>query len=106
MSDQAKEAMSNGRPFCYYAPADAFIEGEGYRISVVVENESGHFPTGHWPYEAGPGQSLPYFWGNTWKEAQAACDAQNDRMGLSREKALAIVTSSIVAQRHDPAMKG
>jgi len=98
------EDIVKGRRFCYHVPADGFIEGRGYRASIVIENESGHYPTGTWPYEGKLGQVAPYFWGMTLDEAKAVCVAQNKRMGVSERDAVAIVSSSIAATRFDPSM--
>ena len=87
---------------CYYVPADAFIEGCGWRPSVVVENEPGHCPTGTWPYHGRVGETLPYFWGDDpspegYDKACAAADSVNERMGISKKDAFEIVTSSMAA---------
>lgn len=83
---------------CYYIPADAFIEGHGYRVSVVFEGEAGHSPTGTWPYTGAHGEKLPWFWGQTRTEAEEIAQRENSRMGLSAADVGDIVTSSVVAQ--------
>jgi hypothetical protein len=83
---------------CYYIPEDAFVEGQGYRVSIVTENEPGHAPTGTWPYEGKPGQTLPYFWGNDLSVAREIAHRQNLKLGLTAEDVNKIVTSSIAAQ--------
>lgn len=81
--------------YCYYIPADAYVEGHGYRVSVVFENISGHIPTGTWPYEGKPGQVLPYFWGDDYKTAKEQAKRQNERLGLSSREAHEIVAHSM-----------
>ena len=73
----------------------------GYRVSVVTEGESGHQPTGTWPYEGKPGQTMPWFWGPTIDQAREQCAEYNERMGVSREDAFAIVTASMSKQLHE-----
>ena len=80
---------------CYYIPADGHIEGRGYRVSIVTENEPGHSPTGTWPYEGRPDQTLPYFWGDDFEAAKLVARDENDRLGLSERDAFDIVTSSM-----------
>jgi hypothetical protein len=83
---------------CYYVPADAYVEGQGWRASVVREGESGHHPTGTWPYTGAVNQTMPYFWGHDYEEAKAEAAELNERMGISAADASAIVTSSMIAQ--------
>lgn len=84
---------------CFFIPADAFVEGSGYRVSVVRENEPGHAPTGTLPYTGKPGETSPWFWGNTFEEAKRICEQQNERLGLSREDVFDIITSSMAQDR-------
>jgi hypothetical protein len=86
------------RRFCYFIPDDGFVKGRGYRVSVVFENEPGHYPTGDWPFEAGLGQKAPWFWGRDLAEARSIAVAENARIGVSEELAVKIVGSSIGAQ--------
>ena len=88
--------MSTNPRRCFYIPIDAYVEGRGYRVSVVTENEPGHCPTGVWPNDGT--REMPYFWGHDYKEAMKICDRQNERMGISRTDAMEIVASSIGAQ--------
>lgn len=76
----------------------AYVKDEGYRVSVVTENEPGHHPTGDWPYKGGVGQTRPWFWGPTLAEAEEQCRQFNLRMGVSAEEARKIVDSTIRAQ--------
>lgn len=84
-----------GKRFCYFIPAEGYVQGHGYRVSVVVENESGHFPTGDWPYEGKVDQRVPWFWGATYEGAMKICAAQNEKLGLTPEDVIAILGSSI-----------
>lgn len=52
-----------------------------YRVSIVVENESGHFPTG--------GDDVaPWYWD------YETCRAKNAALGYSREEEFKIIGSS------------
>lgn len=88
--------MSKRRIF--WVPIDSYVDGKGYRVSVVVENEPGHQPTGDWPYDGNHGQRLPYFWGHDHDAAMEHCYDANKRLGVSREDTDLIVASSIGAQ--------
>lgn len=97
-----KKKSEEGR-FCYFIPMGSFIHGRGWRVSIVRENESGHFPTGSWPYSGRPGETLPYFWGdpdnpNDLESAEEVCSKMNERMGLSKQDVVKIVSSSMFAR--------
>lgn len=80
--------------WCFYIPADAFVEGSGYVPAVVTENRPGYAPlTGN-----GRGSS-PWFWGKTYAEALAVCAEQNARLGIDPATASDIVCSSMRAGR-------
>lgn len=81
-----------------YIPADAYVEGHGFRVSFVRENEEGHMPTGTWPYQGKVGQRMPWFWGDTLAEAQKAAETYNLQMGIDPKTAHEIVSSSIAAE--------
>lgn len=74
------------------------VEGKGYRVSLVVEGEEGHHPTGTWPLTGAPEEKMPWFWGPTLDDAQAACDQHNESLGISREEAFTIVGHSMSSQ--------
>lgn len=81
------------RRFCYVIPESGFIEGKGYRVSIAIERESGHFPTGNTPEG---GDIEPWFWGDTFEEARGICDRENkDRLGLDPTEAFKIVMSTM-----------
>lgn len=87
---------------CYFVPMDGFVDGAGYRASVVVEGQAGHHPTGSWPYHGRPGETRPYFWGNDLEVAQKIADQMNERMGIDAKTAALIVASSMAAQMRQP----
>jgi hypothetical protein len=80
---------------CYYIPVDGFIEGHGYRVSIVTENEAGHSPSGAWPYTGKPGETAPWFWGNDYDKACEIAKKANERLGLTESDVLKIITSSM-----------
>lgn len=55
---------------------------ERFRVSIVVENEPGHFPTGG-------GDVVPWYWD------KATCRAKNTDLGLTPEDVDRIVASSM-----------
>lgn len=79
---------------CYFIPADAYVEERGFRVSIVKEGESGHFPTGTWPNDGA--QQMPYFWGHDYQEACNIAKQQNAKLGLSDKNVSEIIMSSIV----------
>lgn len=83
-----------------YVPGTAFIEGYGYRISIVKEGKSGHYPTGTWPYHGKPGEQMPWFSGGPEYEGayERACkdvEERNEKMGISKEDATMIIARSM-----------
>jgi len=81
-----------------YVGFDTYVPDHGYRVSFVKEGQSGHCPTGDWPYTAEPGQILPWFWGPSLEDAQAQMTEYNRRMGIEPEEANRIVLESIALQ--------
>lgn len=84
---------------CYYIPADGYVEGEGYRVSVVIEGEPGHRPTGSHPYTGHPRETRPYFWGHDYETACEIAREQNKLLGLTEDDVTQIIASSMGAQR-------
>lgn len=76
-----------------------FVPGHGYRVALVFEGEDGYRPTGTWPYNGGVGEVMPWFWGDTIEKARTACDSYNERFGIPREEAWAIVARSMAGGR-------
>lgn len=96
MADDLTELM-NTRRWCYYIPDNGFVPGKGYRVSVVIEGEWGHFPTGDLNWKAS-NHVEPWFWGTTYKEAEEFCAEQNQRLGIDVVEVWKIVCSSTVKQ--------
>lgn len=78
---------------CFFIPADGYVEGRGFRASIVTEGEPGHTPSGVWPNDGT--KTMPYFWGNDYDAACKIAEEQNERLGLSKRDVLEIVTSSM-----------
>ena len=86
------------RRFCAHIPPDAYVEGHGFRVSIVIEGESGHFPTGDDNWRTGRGRQ-PWFWGHDYDEAKAVALSYNrDTLKLTAKDCAEIVTSSIAAE--------
>lgn len=83
------------RRWCYWIPDNAFVEGRGFRVSIVIENEAGHYPTGDTPEG---GDREPWFWGMTLDEARELAERENlEKLGLTPKDAALIVASSVGA---------
>ena len=41
---------------CYYVPRNSLVQGKGFRVSIIKENEPFHYPTN-------------WFWGFDYKKA-------------------------------------
>lgn len=78
-----------------FIPIDGFVEGQGFRVSLVVEGEDGHHPTGNWPYHGRVDETLPWFWGNDYDTAVKLAEEYNAEHGISKEEANKIVLASI-----------
>ncbi len=87
--------LESRRRFVYFVPAEGYIEGRGYRPSVVFEHEPGHFPVGDWPYEGKPGTNAPWFWGHDYDKAVEMANEMNNRLGINEREAVEIVASSM-----------
>lgn len=88
----------------YYVPPDAYIEGHGFRIAVVFEEDSaGYYPTGDWPYDGKPGQTMPYFARTAdYDEANKIARGMNERLGLSPKEAAIIIARSMMRANLQP----
>lgn len=80
---------------CVFIPLDGYVEGHGWRVSIVVENEGGHCPTGTWPYTGKAGESMPWFWGPSYQDAKDTADEYNRQLGIEPHDAAKIVLSSM-----------
>jgi len=78
-----------------YIPPTAYVKGHGFRVSFVIEGETGHHPTGTWPYDGAPGTQMPWFWGHDHAEAVAHARDYNERLGVDAETAEKIVLDSM-----------
>jgi hypothetical protein len=90
------------RRWCYWIPADGYVEGHGYRVSFVFEYESGHYPTGDDAWIAGDhGKRKPWFWGHDLQEARKVADDLNqERLALSpKDTALLVATSMSIKEK-------
>lgn len=85
-----------------YIPPGAFVEGQGFRVSFVVEGEDGHRPNGTWPYHGKPGESMPWFWGDDYAKAVEAAESYNAARGISKEEAAKIISDSIMRSMRSP----
>jgi hypothetical protein len=76
MAHPTDEHHQAGRRYCYYVPPEGYVEGYGYRVSLIFEGVRGHFPIGVHPWEPGADQ-LPLFWGHDYAAAAAEAERQN-----------------------------
>ena len=95
--NEAITKLLSTRRWCYWIPADGYVEGHGYRVSIVFEYESGHYPTGDDAFLAGDySKRKPWFWGHDLEAARKTAEGMNrDRLGLSPREAMHIVTTSM-----------
>ncbi len=88
------ELMSTKR-WCYHIPREAFVEGRGWRVSIVIEGVKGHYPTGDLNF----GKSShvePWFWGDgSYEDAEQFCAEQNQKLELDVSDVWAIVMSTM-----------
>jgi hypothetical protein len=75
------------RRWAYFIPPDAFVPGKGFRVSVVIEGERGHFPTGTM-------SDPPWFWGMTYQEAEQKAAEVNAYDLRLDEKTIVDITKS------------
>ena len=79
--------------YCYYIDASQDVsEHGGYVPSIVVRDESGHYPM----LGNGVG-AAPWVWGTDLKVAQEIAADRNARLGLNAEDVTEIVASSMCA---------
>ena len=85
------------RRWCYWIPETGYVEGHGYRVSIVFEYEAGHYPTGDDAWIAGDrSKRKPWFWGQDLAAAKkVAEDLNRDQLGLSAREAADLVTTSM-----------
>lgn len=81
------------RRFCYVIPESGYVAGHGFRVSIAIEHEPGHFPTGSTPEG---GDTEPWYWGETFIEARTIADRENmERLGLNPIEAWKIVATTM-----------
>lgn len=92
MPDELELTKGN---FCYYIAPDAFVEGHGWRVSIVVRDQPGYYPTG----DDKPAGTAPWYWGKgTYEEASEICDQMNEaKLGLTSTQVTGIICSSMRA---------
>jgi hypothetical protein len=97
MSNKHISNLLHTRRWCYWIPADGYVEGKGYRVSIVFEYEAGHYPTGDDAWIKGDhSKRKPWFWGHNYEEARKVAEDMNQqRRGLSPREAADIVTTSM-----------
>ena len=83
------------RRWVYYIPADAYVPDAGYRVSIVIEHEQGHFPSGDWLYNGEPVKRLPRFWGHDYYDAVKTAREMNEKRGIDAKEAAEIVATSM-----------
>ena len=84
----------------YWVDPTAYNEkAKGYRVSIVVEGENGHRPTGDDDWDTNPRARRPYFWGPTIEDAEKAAEEQNEKMGISAKEACLIILASMSGKR-------
>lgn len=96
MSKHVADMLAHRR-WCYWIPADGYVEGYGFRVSIVFEYEAGHYPSGDDAWLAGDhSKKKPWFWGHSYEEARKAAENINrEKLGLSPRQAADIVTTSM-----------
>lgn len=93
MSKSVQDLIANGARFCYTIPSSTpSTPGSGFRVSLVVENVQGHFPTGNTPEG---GDVAPWYWGPTRADAEAICATHNATLGHADHDVAMIIVSSM-----------
>ena len=102
MSETVAQLLARRR-WCYWIPADGYVEGHGFRVSFVFEYESGHYPTGDNAWIAGDASKRkPWFWGHDYNAARKTAEDMNrERLGLTPKDAAHIVTTSMSIKEND-----
>lgn len=83
-SEHSAAALLAVKRWVYFIPIDSFVPKKGYRVSVVIEGEHGHFPTGNATED-------PWYWGMTYVEAEAKAAEANDEIGHTAKAVWEIV---------------
>lgn len=77
MPHPADEHHKAGREWCYYIPPDGYVEGFGWRVSMVFDGVTGHIPIGVHPWTPSPDNRIPLFFGHDYDEACTEAARQN-----------------------------
>lgn len=105
LDQSLEERLADGARVVAFIPVDGYVEGHGWRVSLVIEGEAFHRPTGNWPYHGKRDEVMPWFWGDglSYVEALKLCDEHNERRaGISRKDAALIIGRSMVAGAGQP----
>ena len=78
-----RQLMESGRRYVYWLDLSAQPVDGKHRVSLVFENQEGHFPTGTAELQE------PWYW------SDETCKAKNKELGHSEEEVLDIVSSSM-----------
>ncbi len=81
--------------FVYFVDDDDYIEGHGYRASIVQEGRKGYAHTGTWPQTGAIGETRPIFVGHTIADAKARVRRLNEGLGVSVADEVRIVLGSM-----------
>lgn len=101
MSTPVSKLMATRR-WCYWIPAEGYVEGHGYRVSIVFEYEAGHYPTGDDNWRKDPTKRKPWFWGHDYNEARKIAEKENwEKLKLTAREAANIVTSSMMIKEKE-----
>lgn len=91
MADKSPK-LEHGK-YCY-AIVESSKDENGYIPVIVIEDESGYYPM------SGRGDhAAPWYWGKTAESAQAIADKANERLGIDKDRAAIIISTSFVASR-------
>lgn len=82
-----QQLMEAGRRYVYWLDLSVPAVDGKHRVSLVFENEPGHFPTGSGGYKA------PWYW------SEETCKLKNEQLGYSEEEVFEIVSSSMFQRK-------
>jgi hypothetical protein len=94
MDEKATNWQMPDGDFIYYIPIGGWEKGKGHKVSIVFENDDGHYPTGG-------GDKEPWYWGNgvdeakSYRLAQAAARELNRKHGISAKREAQILGNSM-----------
>jgi len=97
VSDEIAKQFAERR-WCYHIPREGLIPGRGWRVSVVFEGVTGHYPTGDLDATA-PDHKEPWFWGATYDEAEQVAAEANQALGHNEADVVQIISSTMRGSR-------